>query len=296
MNLPEMLAPLTTSLQKICAEAFPAEMKSRIFAQSFLCGTKITDKNSEELFRSTGLLHLMVVSGSHLQILALFFLLPWPQRWKNKPSLLIGLLALLFGYCLLTGFQPPLVRAFIARLVIHFNETFKLFWDQGKVQLSAGLLTLMIIPEWILSFSFYLSWAASLGFLLAPLWQKEKSHWIARNALTCLLIQCFVSVSFSYFSILGTFINALFAPIIAVCLFPLSAVALIHPRLSHLADLGWNFLLQFLQLCTKLNPQTGTPSFPDLSTVRWIQLWLFLSLVHCFFELLVKYRYRGQHV
>jgi len=295
LHLPVKLAPVTTFMQENCADAFPKEMKTRAFAQSFICGQNISDREARELFQKTGLLHLMVVSGSHLQILSLLILLPWPKKWRERRGLQLILWTLLFFYCLLTGFQPPLVRAFFSRLISAASQKLHWHWDLGKVQIFSGLFILILIPEWILSFSFYLSWLASVGFLATPLYQKSKKFQFVKNALNCLFIQAFMSVSFLQFSLLSFLMNCLFAPLIGIFLFPLSGAVLLFPFLVPAADWGWEKLIQFLSLVS--NFSSAFPSeFLKLTSSRWIFLWIFLAATHCFFEALRQWRYQRTHV
>lgn len=292
-SLPQNLAPSANQLQKKCADAFPQEMKSRVFAQSFLCGQKFLDADAKEIFRKTGLLHLMVVSGSHLQFLSFFLLLPIPFLWRRKNFVLIPFWILLFLYCLCAGFQPPLVRAFAAQLVAFFSQKFHCFWDFGKVQLYSGLLVLALIPEWISSFSFYLSWLATLGFLLWPLYQSSKSY-LLKTFLNCFLIQALISFVFADFSLLSVAANSFLAPLIGLLLFPLSALPLLLPVTSPLADQGWFFLIETLTWISEYSD--SSPEFPSLTSIRWLTFWTFLAVVHCFFEFLRQKRYQGSHV
>lgn len=238
----------------------------------------------------------MVVSGGHLQILSLFILMPWPRSWRKRKPLLSVLWSFLILYCLTTGFQPPLVRAFCGRIVSYASKYFRLHWDQGKVQLFSGLLVLIWIPEWILSFSFYLSWLAALGFLVSPLGPfSQRKYSFLKSWLNCFFIQGLVAVGLSQFSILGLIVNCLFAPLIALILFPLSGIVLIFPFLVPVADGGWQLILQFLEMASRFS-ESAPPTFFGIPTSRWILLWFFLAATHCFFEVLRQTRYRKHHV
>lgn len=294
-SLPSFLAPLTKSLQTNCANLLPTEMKSRSLAQSFLCGTKISDPNTKEIFKQTSLLHLMVVSGSHLQILCFFILLPWPKKCQDWTVFKIGIFSILSFYCLVTGFQAPLVRALTTRGLESFNEKFKLHWGSNKVFLVSGLLVLAVIPEWISSLSFYLSWLASLGFLLTPLIRSEKSFPLFSSFLTCFFIQTLMSVFFWNFSVLGWIANAILAPVIGFCLLPASALPILSSSFVTVTDWAWDVILASLAWLAQFSDSAGI-SFIKLTTVKWILLWAFLAFVHSAFEALQKQRYQNQNV
>ncbi|MEZ0393360.1 MAG: ComEC/Rec2 family competence protein [Pseudobdellovibrionaceae bacterium] len=266
-------------------------------SQSFLCGVPLIDSEAKEIFRKTSLLHLMVVSGGHLQILTFLILFPWPATWRKKKYLQIFLWGFLCSYCLLTGFQPPLVRALLARFVHFLNQRFHFFWDLGKTQWLAGVLTLLLIPEWIFSFSFYLSWLASLGFLLTPLLWKFQSRKIFLTLLSCFFIQSLMTVSLGDFSALGIFTNAFLAPFIGLLLFPLSLSSVLFPFLIPVSDQLWEYLLLLLKYLAAWNFQLNSISnLPQFTQFRWFFLWGFLALIHTSLEAFRQMRYQRSNV
>jgi competence protein ComEC len=294
-SAPDSLASLSQSLQRNCAASVPNEMKFKNLSQSFLCGTKISDSQAKEVFQETSLLHLMVVSGSHLQILCFFLLLPWPLKWREKKFLKFSMGFIFIFYCLMTGFQAPLVRALVARGLASLNEHWKLHWDGGKVQLYSGLLVLALIPEWILSFSFYLSWLASVGFLFTPMIRKQDQFSFLLSFLNCFFIQALMSLFFQQFSVLGFLVNALAAPVIAFCLFPTSFLPILFPQLSPLSDWVWDLILRFLKFLSELSSSQINFEF-DSTAMHWYWLWILITLIHCSLEVLQRWRYQKSHV
>jgi ComEC/Rec2-related protein len=299
-DLLKYVASIATPLQLKCADFFTQELLHRNLSQSFVCGTSIQNSFDQRLFQETGLIHLMVVSGSHLQLLSLFILWPWPEKIRAGRKLKWILGWLLFSYCLITGFQPPVVRAFICFTLRNLSDYFHWHWDSGKIHLASGFVLLSLIPAWIFSFSFYLSWLASLGFLLTPLcftYKNKNWSWseIAKNWFNSLTIQSLMSVGFLQFSVLSVLLNGLLAPVIAILLFPISLLVLILPNMAGLTDVCWDILLTVLRWSLWF-PHPTDFSIPVLDANRWFYLWSFIASLHCGFELLRRYRYQKNYV
>jgi len=302
-RLLKLTAALAERLQNSCENLFSQESSYRELSQAFICGSSLHDPLSKEIFLETGLIHLMVVSGSHLQTLLwleqglLFF-------WNKKSWLKIFLALSLFFYCLLTGFQPPVLRALASWLCRWLNQFFHWHWDAGKIQLASGVFLLSLFPDWIHSFSFYLSWLSSLGFLAAPLIVKSSHrrkesafrHWL----LTSLCIQALVAFAFWNFSWLGFFMNVLLGPFIGFFLLPLSLLELLLPTFAFFWDQAWFYLLAFLKCLIEIyqnlfpNALLSKP-FSD-NSFAWMSLWTFLMAIHMFFEILRQLRYRRSYV
>lgn len=247
----------------------------------------------------------MVVSGGHLQLLSFLFFLLIPLAWQKRWWVLAALALLLFSYSLVTGFQPPVVRAFLSVCVLAVSRIFRWNWDLSKLQLSSGLLSLALFPQWIHSLSFFLSWLASMGFLLAPLCfryrsRKQGPSW-RQTLLTTGLIQAFVTVVFGNFSWLAVLMNALFAVPLAFVLLILSLAPLAVPdSVSHFApgvipfvDRLWDYLLQALQSVLIWAPPPADINFKEIS---WLKLWIFLLSLQLVLVFIAQQRYRRSHV
>lgn len=100
-----ILQPVSQPLQQFCLKRSEKLIKMRAPVQSLVCGEK--PSSSSGLYQSLihlGLLHIFVVSGSHLTFLG--FIL------KNHLSR-TALLVFLAIFVLMSGAQPPAVRAWI---------------------------------------------------------------------------------------------------------------------------------------------------------------------------------------
>jgi competence protein ComEC len=124
-----------------------------------------------ESFRSTGTFHALVISGSHVAVLAvicLFLLrLCFFPRWLAAPLTVL----LCCGYALLTGWQPPAARAaaglglFLAAGFFHRERRLL------NLLAAAAIVFLLLDPEQLFEPSFQLSFLAAglLASLALPL-------------------------------------------------------------------------------------------------------------------------------
>ena len=285
-------------MQATCTRTFSESFRHRELARGFICGASLQNSKEQWLFQQSGLIHLIVVSGGHLQILTSVLLecSPlWLRRRSRAFHWILGLI--LFAYCLMTGFQAPVVRALFSRLFSFLSTRWRWNWDASKSQIAAAALVLTLFPEWIHSLSFYLSWLASIGFLLSPLCFRydrrgAKFSWL-QLCLTCGLIQSFIAAVFGWFSWLGLMMNAVVATPLAVALIPLSLAPIIFKPATAIVDEIWDWLIKGLELSVYYSQTNSGPSLP---TPNWNFLWAFLLGLLFLASILIQQRYRGSHV
>ena len=144
---------------------------------SLLAGVLLGEKTAlpdelEEVFRRTGLMHIVVLSGYNVSIviMAMIFLLAWlPLRWRLAIASL-GILA----FTILVGAGPTVVRA---ALMASFLILARML---GKVMIAERVLLLVafimvLANPWILVYdiSFQLSFLATYGLMeLMPFFER----------------------------------------------------------------------------------------------------------------------------
>lgn len=204
--------------------------------RAMVCGDNLPPSLAKQLFVDTGLIHLMVVSGSHLvfweQIL--FFL---PARVR---------LTVLATYCYVTGFQPPVVLAFTRRLIARKTSN-DWGWTSLQREFLAVLIILIAFPDWLLSRSLLMSWACGLA-LASPPWLK------GRPFLDPSLKIYFFLLPFCWMEPVTIFWNAVLAPVVGVVLFPVSLLSIFISALQPACDGLWNLFLQLLAAGPKAAP------------------------------------------
>ncbi|MBU1600088.1 DNA internalization-related competence protein ComEC/Rec2 [bacterium] len=138
---------------------------------SFLTGVVLGDDSSvpEELkdaFIETGTIHILVVSGMNLGILAWFFFtcFKWIGFDRRYSSFII--IFLLFLFTLVTGASPPVLRAFVVVTVYLLSYILDRDTDPINSLSLSAIILLFINPFSLFNIGFQLSFAACLSILL----------------------------------------------------------------------------------------------------------------------------------
>lgn len=117
-----------------------------------------------EQLRTVGLLHIVVLSGLNISILAAFISLT-TLKFGKQVSNLITVLGI-FLFIIFVGPQAPIIRAGFMGILTFVS----IMYGRRTLSLYTLLLSILFIaifwPDWLKSISFYLSYAATLGILL----------------------------------------------------------------------------------------------------------------------------------
>lgn len=222
-----------------------------------------------QVFRITGVVHLIVISGSHISLIAgwVFVLtrIVWARCGVHRysPHHLAAVVAWLFAliYALLAGFTIPAQRAVVmlsvalAALVSQRNVV------PQQILLLALAAVVLFDPLAVLAVGFWLSFAAvglllyvSVGRIVRPgLWREAiQAQWVTALGLAPLLILFFQQVS-----LIAPLANWLAVPLIGLLMVPASLLALLLSFIVWpLAELmfqaielllqGWYWLMQLM--------------------------------------------------
>ena len=195
-------------------------------AFSLITGNKKSlNFDKKDLFRITGIAHLLAISGLHASILlnCFYFLFRKLQLSRNTSYLIIITLILTL-YLLITNFSIPLLRTY---LMTTFNFLF-IFLDR-KINLLlaciySALIILFISPMNLFSISFQLTFTAILGIILgikSNQFLKIKSPIIQFFFIfiNCqFLLNPIIVYYFNYNNFLGIFHTSLILPFIFLIL------------------------------------------------------------------------------
>jgi ComEC/Rec2-related protein len=233
LRMPHYLTLFAMQSQQICRQMINQQNSSHEIIQAFVCGISLDDPTNKQIFLQTGLIHLLVVSGSHLIFVAsvLEFLLQ-----KSKIYFLISF-SFLAGYSLMTGLQPPVLRALFSLFIHKASEHQRWNWSSLQILFFSGLCCLMIYPNWFFSHSLILSLLASLGITLI----KKSSLLKSMMAFLC-VSPCLWGWGQSHPACI--FINWLLAPFVSIYLWFVSFFSFFLPRIS---DYLTEQLLYFLK-------------------------------------------------
>ena len=255
------------------------------------------DKTEWELFRQTGTIHLMVISGAHIGLVAgmiywlafnvwrfagrLCLVMP-AQKFASLCSLLAATL-----YALFAGFGVPAERA----LIVCFLMLLRYFINKPYTVWQAWRYALLIVviyePHSILMPGFYLSFIAVAILLLV----SQTTHIKGLRKMFLIQFICmlgllpFTLYLFSYGAVNGVLANLIAVPIVGFIIIPLSMLVLfinffIHtPILIDLLSVLVQWTLGFLRWVDVISIINLKFSLQSLNQVIIISLALFIILL-----------------
>jgi len=137
---------------------------------SLVAGIVIGDKEAigESFYRrmiNSGTIHIVVASGYNVMLLSGFVMstLFWLIR---RPKATIVAVALVWFYAALSGGDPSIVRASVMAMILLIGEALGRRSVSWWSLVMAGWLMIMIEPRVLMSVSFQLSMAASVGLMV----------------------------------------------------------------------------------------------------------------------------------
>ena len=129
-----------------------------------------------QALKQTGTLHIVVASGMNVVMLAGFLMGVLALFFKRKIAL-IPLVVLIWFYALITGFDPPIVRASIMASLTYLAQELGRPALTPRILFLTALLMLMINPTLISNISFQLSFASTAGLIfIQPIIKKSKNR------------------------------------------------------------------------------------------------------------------------
>lgn len=252
------------------SKVLTAHQAKEVF-EAIVCGKSLQlGSETLQIFLTLGLIHILIVSGSHYTTLYQIL-----RFIKVQNQILIFLALLLFTS--MTLFQPPGGKAFVSFFLATINLNFRLSKKPAKLEVLSGLICLAIFPDWINSLSFHLSW--SLSLLLCLLGESSTQNWFS-NLLKLFVVQVFASLLIGSFGQLSLFTNFFIAPLFSLFLFPFGLLVLILPDNITFAYKAWNSMipiaLEPLSLASQLSKVFDLPFL-------WPQSWLAVSSLSLIF-------------
>ncbi len=216
-----------------------------------------------DVFRATGVAHLMSISGLHITLFAWLAALLLRALWSASPRLclafpaqhagLLGGLLLAAAYALFSGWGVPAQRTLLMLATVTLLRLSARRWPWPQLWLLAAAVVLAADPWALLQAGFWLSFVA-VGVLFAGagretgetprslqqhLWGMLREQWLITLALAPLTLLLFGQVS-----LVGLLANALAIPWVTLLVTPLSLLGVLWAPLWDAAAqtvlwLGW---------------------------------------------------------
>lgn len=208
------LEPFRNSLTTILGQ-YLSNPQSALLAGMVLGVKEDLPSEFKKSLRETSTIHIVVVSGQNLSMLA-GFLMGFSRIIGRRKAAALSLIVILF-YTFLTGLQIPTIRAAI---MVFFGFLAGLF---GREKYSlwilslTGYIMLLYQPDWLNSLSFQLSFLATLAVVkIAPVFEQKlhKIPDILRTDLSVsiaaqLLTLPIIAYNFREISLVGILVNTL---------------------------------------------------------------------------------------
>ncbi|MDB5266718.1 MAG: Competence protein ComEC [Parcubacteria group bacterium] len=220
------------------------EPESSLLAGLLVSGKQALPASVLDEFKRAGVVHIVVLSGYNITIIAEFFLLLLGFLGSRRASVISGVGIILFT--LMTGATATVVRAAVMALIVLMGKTLGRGYSMPRALLSAAFLMLVLNPK-ILVFdpSFQLSFLAVLALVyVEPIIKKYfvrvPERWGMRSILsttvatqiTVLPYLVYSVGSVSVVSLVSNILILVFVPFTMLAGFFATLLAFIHPYIA----------------------------------------------------------------
>lgn len=247
------------------------------------------DRADWDIFRTTGVAHLMSISGLHITMFAWGAVLIVSSLYRRSTRLclaypatnaaLLGGLILATGYAVFSGWGVPSQRTILMLATVTVLRLLGKRWPWPAVWMLACTVVVVADPWALLQAGFWLSFVA-VGVLFATdisndadsppalnlvaslrrrLWLCGREQFIITLALAPLTLLLFGQVS-----VIGLVANALAIPWVTLIVTPLAMLGTLLSPMWDLAGLAVSALSRFLALLAKLPFDTVSVALPHL--------------------------------
>lgn len=271
-----------------CLRLTPESVKSVEALQALVCGKNFSDPSQTNLLIASGLIHLFVVSGSHLKILQQMISYLLCNRFYSLTKFLqLTLFTFLFFYCAICQFNPPIFRSFMALLLSAGLEKYYLRCKAENLILLSGLICLGLSPKWINSLSLQMSWIAGLTLIVISIFFAKTSAFFQNSIFYLNFLTTFNFIGIPQPLSIG--VSTLLTKFLEYFLFPLALAVYIFPFLGRLFDLVISILNNFL---TRLELTVIFRPFESEKLVFFN--WMLILSLHFFINRCVKRPFETQ--
>ncbi|MGZ3692411.1 MAG: ComEC/Rec2 family competence protein, partial [Pseudobdellovibrio sp.] len=280
----EFVQPVAHKMHIFCLQKLPENAISLPELKALVCAENFSNLADSQLYISSGLIHLFVVSGAHLVILEQIFMNLNFIDAKNKRVIL----PILILYAFLCNLNPPVTRCLVSYILSDYLGSKNIKWPTHFKVLVIGLFTLSLNPDWIGSLSLQMSWMASLAVAFNRDFLKSSSLILQHLIYFILLYPIIIFMQTPSFMVI--LINLFLAPVLEFILFPLGLLVWIFNAVSPVFDvviLVFQKTLRLFEL--QMQPGAGPP---PSHFAEWI--WLLIFVLHFILHLI--YVVKRRHI
>jgi len=170
------------------------DTNSAAIASGFLIGeTRNISAEIYSLFRDSGTLHLLAVSGSNVGLVVILFAFLLGSSPMKRTGRTILLLLIIFLFSFLAHNEPSVVRAAIMASLVLMGKYFQRRIEFNNIIAATALIILVYAPTQLYDVGFQLSFATAWGLIFfvpktTRLFQPIKTKWQYRFLIFPLLV------------------------------------------------------------------------------------------------------------
>ena len=275
----DFFSPVAEKAHLFCLRFLPPESQALAELKALVCAENFSSLNDSQLYISSGLIHLFVVSGAHLLLIERLL-----NRTKCNSGIIFFILVL---YAFACNLGAPVVRCLLAFGLNFFLVTKNIRWPAHFRLLLIGLATLCFNYNWINSLSLQLSWLAAFIMMLGEKFFTTSSKLFKQSLFFVTLLP---TVVFFQIPSAGTILlNILLAPALEFVLFPLALCTWFFAPTYRLFDFAINLfksVLTFLELDFQIQLE-------EISVRLTLYNWALLLVLHLVFHLFHVHKARN---
>jgi len=292
ISVAQYLSPVAKKLHTLCLNNSPHEIKNVEILNALVCGESLNNYNLNVLFIAVGLIHIFVVSGSHLNKIYKLTYIPiqFLEKFTHpKLSFLFAQLQIVFllVYCLMCNLNPPVTRSMAILILLTTLKKINLHLSLTSTTLVAGLMCLLIEPLWSTSLSFQMSWLIQLIVMQSCNSISRNKSIIENFTVYLCLIPTFNILGFP--SIISILIAFALSGVVEFILFPLSFLTYFNHKMAPLFDLICDKFVAVLALFETYTTKASAHQ------EQIMQLnWFIICMLHAFLAIQTTQKHREQ--
>ena len=212
------------------------------------------DEDTKDSFIKSGIFHILAASGMNVTLIfGIWFFFAKNLRFNYRFSILAGI-ALIFVYTCMTGFGPPIIRAFLMLTLILIGKLIDKDTSTISLLFIVGFLMLLYNPLMIFDIGFQLSFIVTFALILtAPLivfnFKYKTLNYILGACMIPIIAQFYAAplqmFYFNTFSVYSVFANIAIIPVLSFVSFVgfISSILALIPAFASKICLVADFIL-----------------------------------------------------
>lgn len=281
--------------------------RSAALAVGFLIGeTRDIPPDIYRMFRDSGTMHLLAVSGSNVALVILFamgMLRPFRLGRKARGIVLLLVVAL---FVLLSYGEPSVVRAAVMAALIIIARLFGRKTDLNHIISLTALIILLVSPTQLFDVGFQLSFLTAWGLiffvprLVAPLHQWHNRIWykwlifpIIISVVAQVVSTPIIAIYFHRIPVISVLANLIIVPLVSVAVLAVMVVLVAHVIFPMLGLFVGSLVNLLLELIVWVLFRLGGEQLPVISTAGlsggigdgWIALLVYIMLILIVFSI-----------